>query len=66
MSKLRELEIKACGLVMLPQDLQMVTTLQELKVVHIHSDFCQRFRTNDGEDWQKIRHVPSVILYHDS
>ncbi|KAM0943022.1 putative virus X resistance protein-like, coiled-coil [Dioscorea sansibarensis] len=63
MPKLRELEIEACGLVRLPQGLQKVTSLQELKVIRMDVDFCARLRNNDGEDWEKIKHIPSVRVY---
>ncbi|KAH7674257.1 P-loop containing nucleoside triphosphate hydrolase protein [Dioscorea alata] len=63
MPKLKELQIENCGLVMLPQGLQKVTTLQELKVINMHDYFCGRLANNDGEDWEKIKHIPSVRVY---
>ncbi|XP_039130505.1 putative disease resistance protein At1g50180 [Dioscorea cayenensis subsp. rotundata] len=64
MPKLRELEIEACNfLMMLPQGLQRVTSLQELKAIDMPDDFCRRLRINDGEDWEKIKHIPSARVY---
>ncbi|XP_039130253.1 probable disease resistance protein At1g58602 [Dioscorea cayenensis subsp. rotundata] len=66
MPKLRELEIEACEyLMMLPQGLQMVTSLQKLKVIRMNDNFCRRLRNNDGEDWEKIKHIPSVMVFRE-
>ncbi|XP_039129099.1 probable disease resistance protein RF9 [Dioscorea cayenensis subsp. rotundata] len=62
MPKLRELEIETCPLRMLPQGLPKVTSLQELKVIGMNDNFCKRLRPNDGEDWEKIKHIPSVAI----
>ncbi|KAH7674258.1 CPI-17 protein [Dioscorea alata] len=64
MPKLRKLEIEACNfLMMLPQGLQRVTSLQELKAIDMPDDFCRRLRINYGEDWEKIKHIPSARVY---
>ncbi|KAH7674259.1 P-loop containing nucleoside triphosphate hydrolase protein [Dioscorea alata] len=60
MPKLRELIIETCGLVMLPQGLQKVSTLQELKLIDMSNCFCGRLGDNDGEDWEMVKRIPSV------
>ncbi|XP_058112017.1 disease resistance protein RPP8-like [Magnolia sinica] len=61
MPNLRCLEIEDCKrLKMLPDGLQHVTTLQELKLVDMPEEFKSRVR-EEGEDWFKIRHIPSLI-----
>ncbi|XP_058112957.1 probable disease resistance RPP8-like protein 2 [Magnolia sinica] len=63
MPNLRCLNIEGCGrLKMLPDGLQQVTTLQELKLEDMPQEFKERVRANVGEDWFKIRHIPSLII----
>ncbi|XP_039140289.1 putative disease resistance protein At1g50180 [Dioscorea cayenensis subsp. rotundata] len=61
MPRLRKLKISVCEkLVMLPHGLGRITSLQELDVRFMPNAFNQRLKENDGEDWDKVRHVPSV------
>ncbi|KAH7674203.1 L domain-like protein [Dioscorea alata] len=65
MPRLRKLEINYCSkLVMLPHGLRRITSLQELGVLNMPVAFTQRLKENDGEDWDKIQHVPSVNISH--
>ncbi|XP_039139866.1 disease resistance protein RPP8-like [Dioscorea cayenensis subsp. rotundata] len=64
MPRLRKLVIHRCGkLVMLPHGLGRITSLQELEVWYMPVAFTQRLKENDGEDWDKVRHVPSVKIH---
>ncbi|KAJ0965230.1 hypothetical protein J5N97_026368 [Dioscorea zingiberensis] len=63
MPKLKYLCLYACNnLVMLPDGLEMITSLQELTVELMSDSFNQRLRVDEGEDWGKIRHIPSVTI----
>ncbi|KAH7674216.1 P-loop containing nucleoside triphosphate hydrolase protein [Dioscorea alata] len=63
MPKLRKLVIERCRkLVMLPRSLGRITSLQELEAWGMPVAFTQRLKENDGEDWDKVRHVPSVNI----
>nr|XP_019703738.2 LOW QUALITY PROTEIN: putative disease resistance RPP13-like protein 3 [Elaeis guineensis] len=60
---LNRLEIYRCEkLKMLPQGLRYVTTLEEMMGVKMPAAFRDRVWENDGEDWDAIRHVPSIII----
>ncbi|CAA6670778.1 unnamed protein product [Spirodela intermedia] len=62
MSRLRSLKIYGCKkLVMLPEGLQYMTALKHLALHFMPPDFCSRVR-EDGEDWPKIRHIPSIYI----
>ncbi|XP_058112025.1 probable disease resistance RPP8-like protein 4 [Magnolia sinica] len=62
MPNLRCLEINSCyELKMLPDGLQHVTTLKELKLRMMAKELEERVRENEGEAWYKIRHIPSII-----
>ncbi|XP_039139875.1 LOW QUALITY PROTEIN: putative disease resistance protein At1g50180 [Dioscorea cayenensis subsp. rotundata] len=64
MPRLRKLVIWNCEkLVMLPHGLGRITSLQELEVRYMPVAFSQRLKENDGEDWDKVRHVPSVNIH---
>ncbi|OVA18806.1 Disease resistance protein [Macleaya cordata] len=59
---LRRLEIKNCKrLKMLPDGLQNLSTIQELKLVRMSDELMDRVKDhNVGSDWEKIKHIPSV------
>ncbi|XXG72335.1 hypothetical protein AAC387_Pa07g1462 [Persea americana] len=61
-SNLRRMEIYECSkLKMIPEGFQHVTTLQELIVSRQPREFLERVQEN-GLDWFKIQHVPSVVI----
>ncbi|KAJ0965215.1 hypothetical protein J5N97_026353 [Dioscorea zingiberensis] len=63
MPKLRHMFLRDCyKLVMLPDGLERITSLQELTVSFMPPWFMQRLRVDEGEDWGKIRHIPSVTI----
>ncbi|KAJ0965199.1 hypothetical protein J5N97_026337 [Dioscorea zingiberensis] len=63
MPKLRHLSLHGCyKLVMLPDDLERITSLQEFTVERMPDSFNQRLRVDEGEDWGKIRHIPFVTI----
>ncbi|XP_058113001.1 probable disease resistance RPP8-like protein 2 [Magnolia sinica] len=63
MRNLRCLEISSCErLRMLPDGLRYIITLQELKLEYMSEELKERVRENEGEDWFKIRHIPSLII----
>ncbi|OVA05103.1 Disease resistance protein [Macleaya cordata] len=45
---------------MLPNELCQLTTLQELKVDVMPKKFMARLTENVGDDWDKIKHIPSL------
>lgn len=60
MSHLRSLRILGCKkLAMLPEGLQQMTALKDLFLNYMPANFCSR-ALEDGEDWPKIQHVPSI------
>ncbi|KAM5555479.1 hypothetical protein ABKV19_023417 [Rosa sericea] len=61
MPRLRRLCINWCGFRAVPDGLQYVATLKELTVEGMPSEFCSRLG-EDGEDFHKIKHVPSLII----
>ncbi|KAM5558201.1 hypothetical protein ABKV19_020092 [Rosa sericea] len=61
MPRLRRLCINWCSLRAVPDGLQYVATLKELTVNLMPSEFCSRLG-EDGEDFHKIKHVPSLII----
>ncbi|XP_058112035.1 disease resistance protein RPP8-like [Magnolia sinica] len=64
MLNLRRLVIRNCKkLKKLPDGLQHISTLQDLKLERMPEDFRERVGRDDGEDWFKIRHVPSLTIY---
>ncbi|XP_058067566.1 putative disease resistance protein At1g50180 [Magnolia sinica] len=63
MPRLLHLLIRECShLKILPQGLQHVTTLKILEVKGMPSELGPRMRENDGEDWHKIQHIPSIKI----
>ncbi|KAI3836027.1 hypothetical protein MKW92_023108 [Papaver armeniacum] len=61
---LLNLEIRSCiNLEMIPDGLQQLRTLKELKVVNMPLLFQSRMKEATGEDWNKIRHIPSLVVY---
>ncbi|XP_008245344.2 PREDICTED: putative disease resistance protein At1g50180 [Prunus mume] len=62
MPSLCKLHIALCfGLEALPDGLQYITTLKELTIKEVPSEFCRRLGEG-GEDFYKIQHVQSVII----
>ncbi|KAJ4977249.1 hypothetical protein NE237_002355 [Protea cynaroides] len=47
---------------MLPDGLRHVTTLQELDLRGMPKEFKARVKQETGEDWEKIKHIPSVTI----
>ncbi|XP_042488305.1 disease resistance protein RPH8A-like [Macadamia integrifolia] len=61
---LKVLIIHRCEkLKMLPDGLQHVTTLQELNIRSMPREFKARVQKDMGEDWVKIKHIPSVTIF---
>ncbi|KAL3507510.1 hypothetical protein ACH5RR_032892 [Cinchona calisaya] len=67
MPKLSKLEIMDCQrLEMIPNGVRSITTLKELRIILMPREFQNRVRIVDakeGQDFDKIRHVPSVVIY---
>ncbi|XP_072959279.1 putative disease resistance protein At1g50180 [Typha angustifolia] len=59
---LARLSIHRCPLEMLPEELQYIRTLTVLKLKDPHHALLLRVQEGQGEDWYKIRRVPSIIL----
>ncbi|XP_058115396.1 disease resistance protein RPH8A-like isoform X2 [Magnolia sinica] len=53
----------AYKLKMLPEGLQHVTTLKKLEIAAMSHSFTNRLRKDEGEDWYKIQHIPSITIY---
>ncbi|OVA18803.1 Disease resistance protein [Macleaya cordata] len=67
MTSLTHLKIYKCeSMAMLPSEMQQLTALQELNVSKMPEKFMERLTENVGEDWDKIKHIPSVKLKHES
>ncbi|XP_052479737.1 probable disease resistance protein At1g58602 [Gossypium raimondii] len=63
MPSLQRLEIEECGnLKMLPERLRFITTLKELKIESMPKAFKDRLEEEGGEDFYKVKHVPSIIF----
>eukprot|EP00262_Sarcandra_glabra_P000161 TRINITY_DN10246_c0_g1_i3.p1 TRINITY_DN10246_c0_g1~~TRINITY_DN10246_c0_g1_i3.p1 ORF type:complete len:762 (+),score=108.97 TRINITY_DN10246_c0_g1_i3:153-2438(+) len=63
MPNLKRLVVVGCHqLEEVPEGLQHVTTLRELELIAMPVEFRNRVVDNDGEDWYKIRHIPSLFL----
>ncbi|XP_058114462.1 probable disease resistance RPP8-like protein 4 isoform X3 [Magnolia sinica] len=63
MPSLLHLYISQCyELKKLPEGLQHVTTLKKLELPRMHYEFVKRLDRGDGEDWHKIRHIPSIDI----
>ncbi|XP_058112950.1 disease resistance protein RPP8-like [Magnolia sinica] len=64
MPYLTSLRIMSCKrLKMLPDGMRHLTNLQELKLSGMTEEFEERVRENEGEDWFKIQHIPSLIIH---
>ncbi|XP_058114506.1 putative disease resistance protein At1g50180 [Magnolia sinica] len=64
MPSLLHLQIYACNqLKKLPEGLQHVTTLKKLELWFMPYEFKARVREDGGEDWYKIRHIPSIDIH---
>ncbi|XP_008232351.1 PREDICTED: putative disease resistance protein At1g50180 isoform X2 [Prunus mume] len=63
MPSLSRLHIEHCiDLTSVPDGLQYITTLKELHVKRMPSTFCDKLQEG-GQDFYKIQHVPSVMLF---
>lgn len=64
LKSLANLEICSCGkLEMIPYGVQQLTSLKSLRVVNMPHQFQNRMKRDVGEDWNKIKHVPSVVVF---
>ncbi|XP_073106777.1 putative disease resistance RPP13-like protein 3 isoform X2 [Elaeis guineensis] len=60
MPRLTHLTFHWCGMLkMLPEGLQHVTTVRELKLIDMPREFSDKVRSDDG---YKVRHIPSIII----
>lgn len=57
---LKYLCILNCGRLRSLPDLHHVTTLQELQLRYMSEEFISRSAHTDGEDWHKVKHIPSI------
>ncbi|XP_058115141.1 probable disease resistance RPP8-like protein 4 [Magnolia sinica] len=63
MPRLLHLQINECrNLKKLPEGLQHVTTLKKLELRKMPNEFKERLREDEGEDWHKIHHIPSIDI----
>ncbi|KAM3702449.1 hypothetical protein ACJW31_04G026400 [Castanea mollissima] len=63
LSRLRDLEIRSCAkLHKLPDGLQHVKTLQELKLSNMPMKFTEQIKDCNSKDWGKIAHVRHVSI----
>ncbi|XP_058115157.1 putative disease resistance protein At1g50180 [Magnolia sinica] len=46
----------------LPEGLQHVTTLEKLELWSMSDEFNGRLEEDDGEDWHKFKHIPSIDI----
>uniref|UniRef100_A0A1D1ZG16 Disease resistance protein RPP8 n=1 Tax=Anthurium amnicola TaxID=1678845 RepID=A0A1D1ZG16_9ARAE len=59
---LKNLDISYCHqLDMLPEGMKHIKTLQTMKISYLSDKFTCRLK-NQGEDWYKIEHIPSVQI----
>ncbi|XP_021828984.1 probable disease resistance RPP8-like protein 2 [Prunus avium] len=62
MPSLCQLRIEYCkGLTTLPDGLRYITNLRELTIRRMHRELHRRIE-EDGEDFYKIQHVPSLVI----
>ncbi|PQP95256.1 putative disease resistance protein [Prunus yedoensis var. nudiflora] len=62
MPRLCRLEIECCwGLTTLPDGLRYLTNLRELTIRRMPRELHRRIQ-EDGEDFYKIQHVPSLVI----
>ncbi|PSR89812.1 Disease resistance RPP8-like protein [Actinidia chinensis var. chinensis] len=60
---LKELEIRSCNkLEMIPDGLQNLVHCSKLKLTKMPNEFNERVTENQGQDWSKVAHVPSIII----
>ncbi|KAI3941153.1 hypothetical protein MKW92_047545 [Papaver armeniacum] len=58
------LEVRNCiKLEMIPDGLQQLTTLKNLSVVNMPPQFQSRMTKEVGDDWNKIKHIPRVVVF---
>ncbi|KAI3997549.1 hypothetical protein MKX01_029380 [Papaver californicum] len=63
LESLTSMSIEKCvQLVMVPDGIQQLTALQELRVANMPLHFRRRIVKEDGDDWNKIKHIPSLIV----
>ncbi|KAI3897759.1 hypothetical protein MKX03_029604 [Papaver bracteatum] len=62
LARLTKLEIRGCeNLKKIPRGLQQLTSLKELRVANM-PQLRRRMAKNIGEDWHKIKHIPSRVM----
>ncbi|KAK2640865.1 hypothetical protein Ddye_022628 [Dipteronia dyeriana] len=60
---LRELEIRRCeNLKEIPHGIEHLLLLRSLTLTDMPKDFTARVKKNQGKDWEKIAHVPSLNI----
>ncbi|KAI3927311.1 hypothetical protein MKW98_008013 [Papaver atlanticum] len=63
LESLTSLSIEKCvQLVMVPDGIQQLTALRELKLANMPLHFRRRIVRETGEDWNKIKDIPSLIV----
>ncbi|KAI3838795.1 hypothetical protein MKW92_037115 [Papaver armeniacum] len=63
LTSLRYLEINGCiNLKVIPEGLQQLTTLKELRIANMPRQFVNRVKRN-GRDWHKISHIRSMDFF---
>ncbi|XP_058115137.1 probable disease resistance RPP8-like protein 4 [Magnolia sinica] len=63
MPTLLHLQINECSnLKILPEGLKHMTTLKKLELLYMPNKFKERLREDNGEDWHKIHHIPSIDI----
>ena len=66
MLNLSSLLIAECSkLKMIPDELEFINTLQELRIISMPEEFVKRVGVVDGEgeDYHKIKHIPDIFIY---
>ncbi|CAA6670809.1 unnamed protein product [Spirodela intermedia] len=60
---LRTLMINSCKkLKTLPQGLKGLASLKEFTLLNMPSEFYSRVKKEEGDDWEKIAHIPSITV----
>ncbi|KAL6005900.1 hypothetical protein ACLOJK_039945 [Asimina triloba] len=63
MPKLEHLSISGCErLQMIPEGLKYLTMLKTLEMRGMSSELTDRVRPDNGGDWNKVQHVPSIVI----
>ncbi|KAM7522645.1 hypothetical protein LguiA_012547 [Lonicera macranthoides] len=63
MTILKKVEIRSCSkLKMIPDGFQHLVHCQQIKLTSMPDSFKERVSKNEGEDWHKIAHVPTIVV----